>query len=115
MTLKESVKNNIGVLEISAQILGDSDATNLQIRVKDLISKGIKRIVFDLAAVKLANSIGIGNIMACLTSLRKAGGELKLSAVSEKIIAILSLTELDQFFDIYNNKEEAIASFQHLI
>jgi len=111
MGINEYVKNDIGILEISTHMLGDTETANLQLQVKGLINRGIKKIIFDLAAVKLINSIGIGNIMASLTSLKKAGGALKLSAASEKIIGILSLTELDQFFEIYKEKEEAIASF----
>jgi len=49
--------------------------------------------------------------MSCLTTLKKAGGELKLSVVSGKIIDLLSLTELDQFFEIHEETDKAITSF----
>ena len=112
MKIKAYTKNNIGVLEISAKILGDSDAPNLQVQVKDLIARGINNIILDLEAVRLINSIGIGNIMLCMTSVKKAGGQLKLTAVAEKIIDILALMEIDQLFDIYENIESAVASCQ---
>ena len=63
MKIKAYTKNNIGVLEISAKILGDSDAPNLQVQMKDLIARGINNIILDLEAVRLINSIGIGNIV----------------------------------------------------
>jgi anti-anti-sigma factor len=105
-------KNKIGVLEISAQILGDPNVFDLETQVKDLIAKGFRNFIFDLAAVKLINSIGIGTIMACMTSIKRAGGELKLSAVNEKISAIITLMGIDQLFEIYENLENALAVYQ---
>ena len=112
MKVNVYTKNNIGVLEISAQILGDTETPNLQVQVKDLIAKGINNVILDLAAVRLINSIGIGNIMVCLTSVKKAGGQLKLAAVTEKIIGILALMEIDQLIEIYEDIESALASYQ---
>jgi anti-sigma B factor antagonist len=104
-------KHNIGVLEISAHILGDTDAPYLEAQVKDLIAKGIKNFILDLAAVRLINSIGIGTMMACMTSVKRAEGVLKLSTVSEKISDIMTLMGIDQLFEIYEDREDAVASY----
>ncbi len=42
--------------------------------------------------------MGIGNIIMCMTSVKEAGGQLKLAAVAEKIIDTLALMEIDQLF-----------------
>lgn len=105
-------KNNIGVLEISAQIVGDQDVPRLEAVVKDLITKGIKNFILDFAAVKLINSIGIGTIMACMTSITRVRGELKLSSVTEKITETLTMMGIYQLFEIYENLEEAVTSYQ---
>jgi anti-sigma B factor antagonist len=80
-------------------------------KVKNLITNNICDIVIDLANVKLVNSIGIGIIMTCWTSVQKVGGQLKLANAAEKVYDILTIMELDQFFENYNNVTAAVTSF----
>ena len=111
MKIKEEVRGKIAILSISVRMLGDTETKLLYEKVKNLITGDIINIVFDLANVKLINSIGIGIIMACWSSVKKAGGQLKLASVAEKVHHILTITELDQFFENYSDAEQAIASF----
>jgi len=104
-------KNNIGVLEISVKILGDPDADNLPLQVKDLITKGVRNFIFDFTDVKSINSMGIGNIMMCMASIKTVGGQLKLAAVAKKIIDTFVLMEIEQLFEIYEDIEGAVASY----
>ena len=107
------IKNSIGVLELSARILGDPDAYELPVQVNDLITKGIKNFILDLSEVRSINSLGIGNIMECLVSVKRAGGQLKVAAVAEKIIDVLTLMEINKLIDIYEDVEDALVSYQH--
>ncbi len=110
MKINEYSKENIIILAISVNILGDSQASFLHEKVKDLISRDKSTIILDLKEVRSINSIGLGILMACWSSLNKEGGDLILSNVSDKINDILLLTDLDQFFKKYENTKKAIAS-----
>ncbi len=111
MELSENTFDEAVVLSISVKMLGDTDSQLLWDKVKDLASAGKNKIVFDIKNVKLINSIGIGILMSCWTTLGKIGGQLKLVNVGEKISDLLELTELDQFFDTYDSIEEAVTDF----
>ncbi len=111
MELVESTRGDVVVLSISTRILGDADSRLLKDRVKNLISLGKNKIVFEMKNVKLINSIGLGILMACWTSLAKVNGQLKMVNVSEKVNGLLEITELDQFFETHDNVDEAIRSF----
>jgi anti-anti-sigma regulatory factor len=49
--------------------------------------------------------------MSCWSSVKREGGFLKLTGLNEKIHTLLEVTELDQFFEIYEDTEHAINSY----
>ena len=113
MNIQVFIKGNVGILKISAHMLGDTDIQNLPSQVKNLLNGGIKKIILDFSAVDLINSMGIGNLMVCLVSVKRAGGEIKLTTLSAKISEILGYMEIDQLFDIHENALNALTSFQN--
>ena len=65
----------------------------------------------DLSKVKWMNSSGLGALMASLTTLRNAGGDLKLANVTKKIESLLLITKLITVFETYESVDRAVASF----
>jgi anti-sigma B factor antagonist len=113
MKIEEEIKDKTAILSISVKMLGDTETPRLHEKVKDLITRDIKNIVLDLDNVKLINSIGIGIIMTCWSSVQKVGGQLKLTNAAEKVYDILTIMELDQFFENYQNIAAAVTSFNN--
>ena len=111
MQMKQTIFGEIVVLEINCRMLGDSETQQLFEKIKTLCASGNKKIVLDLSEVQLINSIGVGVIMACWTTVQKAGGNIKLANMAEKIKSILNILDLEQFFANYANSEQAILSF----
>lgn len=112
MKIKESITGKIAVLEISGNMMGGPELQELHQKIKSLISDDIRKVVIDLGGVQWMNSAGIGALMASLSSMKTSDGELKLSAVGEKIKSLLVVTQLLKLFDTYETKERAVASFQ---
>ncbi len=111
MKLKEHRREGVVVLVAKGRILGGSDTELLESTVKELIDTGARRVVLDLADVTLVNSSGLGSIISCHASLKKAGGDLKLLKVSNKIESLLVITKLITVFDSFHSEDEAIAAF----
>jgi anti-sigma B factor antagonist len=57
------------------------------------------------------NSSGIGTVISAMTTLRNAGGHLKMAAVPEKIMTILTVTKLTTVLEIYPTVQAAVQSF----
>jgi anti-sigma B factor antagonist len=112
MAIKESVSDGIAVLALKGKLMGGPDSTALHDRVHGLIGDGIKQVVIDLGKVKWLNSSGLGALMASLTTLRNAGGDLKLAKVGKKIETLLLITKLITVFEIYDSVDRAAASFK---
>ncbi|MAE69358.1 MAG: anti-anti-sigma factor [Gemmatimonadetes bacterium] len=111
MKLKEHRREGVVVLVAKGRILGGSDTQLLESTIKELIDTGVRRVVLDLADVTLVNSSGLGSIISSHSSLRKAGGDLKLLNVSNKIESLLIITKLVTVFDSYRSEDEAVAAF----
>ncbi|KPL19597.1 MAG: anti-anti-sigma factor [candidate division Zixibacteria bacterium SM23_81] len=111
MAIKESVSDGIAVLALKGKLMGGPDPLALHDRVHGLIGDGIKQVVVDLGNVKWLNSSGLGALMASLTTLRNAGGDLKLAKVGKKIESLLLITKLISVFEIYDSVDRAAASF----
>jgi anti-sigma B factor antagonist len=111
--MKFSVRNmkDIVVIDVDGKIvLGDGDVEIKQ-TVDDLLQKGNKKILLNLAKVPYLDSAGLGEIIRCFTALRRSGGYFKLLSPNERIIDLLNITKLLNVFDCYDSESSAIKSF----
>jgi len=112
MKIKESIHGKVAVISPSGNLMGGSDTTDLHDHVKSLIADGIKNVVIDLGKVTWMNSSGLGSLIACMTSVKNAGGALRLSGVTDKVNSLLMITQLIRIFDTYGTADRAVAAFQ---
>ena len=65
----------------------------------------------NLAGVAYIDSGGLGQLVACYTTLAKAGGRLKLLNVGERNHDLLAITKLVSVFDTFDSEREAVESY----
>jgi anti-sigma B factor antagonist len=111
MKLSDSEKDGVAILEPKGKIMGGPDATLLHDKLHDLIEKGQKKVIIDLAKVEWMNSTGLGILISSLTTLKNSQGELKLANVTDKIQSLLTITKLVTVFEAFDSIDEAIKSF----
>ena len=109
MNIKEHKK--VVIFELKGKIMGGPDATTFQDTLKEHIARDRKRFIIDLHKVDWMNSSGLGIMISGLTTIRNAGGELKLARVSDKIESLLMITKLITVFETYETLEDALMSF----
>ena len=84
---------------VTLHITGELDAVSvpdLRPVLDDLISKGHKKIVVDLAGLRLIDSSGVGAIVYLFRKTKAAGGVVTVKGASDQPLAILRLLKLDQ-------------------
>jgi anti-sigma B factor antagonist len=111
--MKFSVRNikDIAVIDIDGKIvLGDGDVEIKQ-TVDDLLQKGNKKILLNLARVPYLDSAGLGEIIRCFTALRRSGGHFKILSPNQRVVDLLNITKLLNVFDCYDSESSAIKSF----
>jgi anti-sigma B factor antagonist len=111
MSFKEELHEHVHVLFVKGKLMGGTETTEIHERVKELAHKGVKHVVLDLAHVKWMNSSGLGALMSSMTTMRSTGGDLRLSAVAEKVESLLMITQLLKIFKTYPSVTEAVNSF----
>ena len=57
------------------------------------------------------NSSGLGILVSGLTTVRNAGGEMKICNPTDKIESLLIMTRLITIFETFKSEDEAVASF----
>ena len=100
---------NVTTLSIIAGMLGLTMMSDVVNEVDSLLKKGHKKFIFDLSAVKLANSAGIGMMVTCVVKVRKNRGQLILAHLSDEMKAVFDMLHLTSVFTIANSTEEALA------
>jgi anti-sigma B factor antagonist len=112
MRLKIKDVKSVTLIELKGNVMGGPDASSLNEELHKLIDGGKKNIVVDLGDVKFMNSSGLGMLIGALTTVRNAGGQLKLARASEKIESLLMVTKLITVFEHFEKVDEAIGSFK---
>ena len=113
MSVKISTRDveGVAIVDISGQITLGEETGKLRDTVTDLIAKGKKKIVLNLAGVGYIDSSGVGELVGSYTTVRNHGGELKLLNLTQKVHDLLQVTKLYTVFDIKNDEFSAIKSF----
>ncbi len=111
MKLSSRLSGQVTVLDLEGKILlGEGDVVIKQ-AVDELLAKGRKNLLLNLAKVPYIDSAGLGQIIRCFTAIRKAGGSLKLLSPNARVVDLLTVTKLVNVFDWYNDESAALASF----
>ena len=113
MPIDEKRVGDVAVLTVLDKALTTGpEVALLQARVKGLMAAGVRKVVVDLSGVKWCGSAALGALIAGLTALRNAGGDLRLAGVTERISNVLKATGLAGIFQVLDTVDRAVASFK---
>ena len=95
------------ILELNGKLTGGPEAETFRNIFKGLVEDGKKNIIINLKKVGWINSTGLGILISGYTSVRKAGGDLVLCNVGDRIDSILYVTKLNLLFQAFDSEEAA--------
>ena len=115
MSMKVSTRrvDDVTILDLSGRITLGEGSVQLREAVKDLLSRGSRKILLNLEDVNYIDSSGIGELVSAYTTVRNQGGDLKLLNLTKKVHDLLQITKLYTVFDIKEDETSAVASFAH--
>ena len=99
------------VLDLNGRITLGEGSVQLRDAIRDLIGKGQKKILLNMAEVNYIDSSGLGELVSAYTTVKNQGAGLKLLKLTKKVHDVLQLTKLYTVFDIYDDEASAIASY----
>jgi anti-sigma B factor antagonist len=112
LTLASREVDGVTVVDLSGRITLGEGSVQLREAIRDLISKGQKKILLNLGDVNYIDSSGLGELVSAYTTSKNQGAALKLLSLTKKVKDVLQLTKLYTVFDIYDDEASAIASFK---
>ena len=111
MSFNTSERYGCVVIEFKGNVMGGPDAVSLNEKLHELIDAGKTNIVVNLGKVKFMNSSGLGMLIGALTTMRKAGGDLRIANATDKIQSLLIVTKLITVFKHFESVDAAVESF----
>ena len=113
MKFKTNDQYHATVIELKGKFLGSVDGDAFRDAVADLKEQGKTKLVIDLSETDMIDSTGIGTLIGSLTSVRNAGGDMRIACLKKRIKNLFLMTRLlGPVFDDFDTVEEAVNSFK---
>jgi anti-sigma B factor antagonist len=111
MTINERKTGDVTVLDVDGKILLGEGDVQLKRKIDELIERKETKLVLNLANVPYMDSGGLGEIVRSYTTVKRAGGELKLLNATKRISDLLTITKLITVFEVFETEADALKSF----
>jgi anti-sigma B factor antagonist len=99
-------------VDLSGRITLGEASVGVRDVISNVMGKGNKKILLNLAEVSYIDSSGIGVLVSSFSTVRGQGGELKLVNPSKRICDLLQITKLYTLFDVKDDEATAVGSFR---
>ena len=101
----------VTVVDLSGRItLGDGSGT-VREKVRELIGKGRRQILLNLAEVSYIDSAGLGELVGAYATMTNQGGQIKLLNAQAKVRDVLQVTKLYTVFENFTDEATGLRSF----
>ena len=110
LDIRESSREGVDILSLKGR-LTVGEASAVREKVSAVAAAGHVNVVLNLGDVEYIDSTGLGALVICFTSLKKAAGALKLVNPNKRNVELLLLTKLHTIFEVFNDEQDAVNSF----
>ena len=111
LTYKVEKEGEATILILTVDNITMYQNEELQNTFTKLLDEGAKNIVLDLTRTKFISSVVIASLVFMLKRTKEAGGNLLLCGVKGKVEEVLSITNLNKVFDIFDDRQKAVGQF----
>lgn len=111
MEIHVRTSSNVTIIDLSGNLIIGKSEESLRETIKQMIADGRKHLLLNLADVPTIDSSGIGAMIKSFTSVKEAGGKLKVLRPSRMARQLLSITGLLSVLDTYEDEKTAVSSF----
>jgi anti-sigma B factor antagonist len=103
---------DVSVIDVSGRITLGEGSSTLRDALRELVTKGQKKILLNLGDVSYIDSSGIGELVSGFTTVTNSGGQLKLLNLTKRVKDLLQITKLYTVFDVHESELSAVRSFE---
>ena len=111
LDIEQSEREGIVILALDGRLIVGEPVTDLRAKITRLSASGVSNVVLNLSKVDYIDSTGLGGMVIGFTTLKKAGGALKLVGMNRRNLELLVLTKLSGIFETFEDEQTAVNSF----
>ncbi len=111
LDIDQSEREGIIILNLNGRLIVGEPVTDLRAKITRLSAAGANNVVLNFAKVDYIDSTGLGGMVIGYTTLKKAGGALKLTGMNRRNLELLVLTKLSGIFETFEDEQTAVNSF----
>ena len=111
LDIQEREREGIVILDLSGRLIVGESVSSLREKIRELSDAGKVNVVLNLQELEYIDSTGLGGLVISYTTLKKAGGALKILNLSKRNVELLVLTKLTTVFELFADEQDAINSF----
>jgi anti-sigma B factor antagonist len=111
LAIDERHVGDVTVLVLTGQMLLDDGDLVFGRKIREIVDRGITRVVLDLAGVTYIDSSGVGMLAAKLKTLRERGGDMRLAKLNPRAESLLGMLKLLIVFERFEDEAAAVRSF----
>lgn len=112
MHFVERLDGGVIIISIKGKLTGPPETDKLNDWIQSKIEEGRLQIVLNLKHINWMSSLGVGALMRNMRIVREAGGDLRLTGLSDKVKDIFQITKLIGVIKIFDSDVEAAESFK---
>jgi anti-sigma B factor antagonist len=110
MKISKREVGNVTILEPKGKITIGAGDVALHNAIEEAAT-GSSNVLLDLNGVSKMDSSGLGELIAAHNTVTRDGGTIKLMRIPSKLYGVLGITQIVSVFDVFDNENEALASF----
>lgn len=102
---------DVSVMDAVGRITLGEGSSVFRETLRELVAKGQKKVLLNLADVSYIDSSGIGELVSGFTSVTNQRGQLKLLNLNKRVKDLLQITKLYTVFEVFEDEAAAVRSF----
>lgn len=99
------------VISLYGEFVDRDESRGLTKLIEESCEEGNPWVIFDLSDLRIMNSTGLNVLVNTLTTARKAGGDVIIAGVSEKVRKLFIITKLNTIFQVHESEEDALIAY----
>jgi anti-sigma B factor antagonist len=106
------VVDDVNILDLSGEMILGEECRTLRKTLKDLIETNHQKILLNMEDVTRIDTTGLGVLVSTFGDMNNRQGNMKLLNLTHRMHTILVITKLITIFEVFDNQEAAVKSFQ---
>jgi anti-sigma B factor antagonist len=111
LEIKDREREGIVLLDFKGRITAGEEVTAFRTSFEPVAGTSEPKLILNLKDVDYIDSTGLGAMVLCSTTIKRAGGVTKLLNLNRRNLELLVLTKIDTIFEVFDDEMDAINSF----